>query len=109
MNTFSVAVAAFAFAAGFLFGWLISFLWAQKRLAELSTTLDLERKTTTGLKETFASLSHQALRLNNESFIQLAKETLGQFQVGASGDLDKRQHAIESMIQPVKESLEKFD
>ncbi|MEP7228495.1 MAG: hypothetical protein ABI785_14110, partial [Gemmatimonadales bacterium] len=42
-------------------------------------------------RDTFASLSAEALRQNNQSFLALAQTKLGEFQQSASSDLEKRQ------------------
>jgi DNA recombination protein RmuC len=47
------------------------------------------------------------LRSNNQSFLELAKENLQKFQRLPWGDLDQRQKAIDQIIRPLKESLEK--
>jgi len=61
------------------------------------------------LENAFKSLSAEALRSNNESFLNLARATLGEFQQGARGDLEKRQQAIDALVAPVKASLDKVD
>ena len=61
------------------------------------------------LADAFNALSAEALRKNNQSFIELAQSTLATFQEGARGDLEKRQQAINEIIKPVRESLEKVD
>jgi DNA recombination protein RmuC len=61
------------------------------------------------LAEKFKALSRDALRDNNQSFLQLAHSTLEKFQESARGDLDHRQKAIDQMVKPLKESLEKVD
>ncbi len=61
------------------------------------------------LSDSFQALSAEALRQNNQSFLDLAKTALEKFQEGARGDLDKRQHAIGEMVRPVRESLDKVD
>lgn len=50
------------------------------------------------LREAFGSLSAEALRQNNESFVNLAKSTL-----------DNKQQAIDSIVKPLADSLGKFD
>jgi DNA recombination protein RmuC len=60
-------------------------------------------------REAFASLSSDALRRNNQSFLELAKETLTTFQRDASGDLERRQQAITEVVKPIRESLDKVD
>ena len=61
------------------------------------------------LTDAFQALSAQALQSNNESFLHLANATLEKFQEGARTDLDSRQKAIDEVMKPLKESLEKVD
>jgi DNA recombination protein RmuC len=92
-------------------GWLIARTRAQRRIAELETTLDLERRNQQErlgqLEQTFASLSQQALKLSNETFLQLAQESLKQFHVQARADLDQKEKAVENLLKPIREALEK--
>ena len=74
----------------------------QEKLALLSSA---EEK----LTDAFKALSADALRNNNRSFLDLAKQNLETFQQNAKGDLDGRQRAINELIKPLKESLEKVD
>jgi DNA recombination protein RmuC len=85
----------------------------QTRLAEeraeteknLKVMADAQR----AMENMFKSLSADALRNNNQSFLELAKATLAEFQQGAKGDLEKRQMAIDALVGPVRASLEKVD
>jgi DNA recombination protein RmuC len=61
------------------------------------------------LSDSFEALSRKALQVNNDQFLQLARESLAIFQEGARGDLDKRQQAIVEMVRPVRDSLQKVD
>src|SRR5438045_4791735 len=61
------------------------------------------------LAEKFKALSRDALKDNNQEFLNLARATLEKFQATAKGDLDQRQQAIDQMVKPLKESLEKVD
>ncbi len=90
------------------------------KLSESETRLYEERKTAEEklallneaqqkLTDAFKALSLDALRSNNQSFLELAKETLEKFQEGARGDLQMRQKAIDELVKPLKESLEKVD
>jgi DNA recombination protein RmuC len=94
-------------------GWLIARLRAQKLITELTTTLELERRQASDklaeVEKTFAMLSSEALRQNSKSFLQLAQETLKQFHVQAKGDLDLKEKAVESMVRPIREALEKTE
>ena len=61
------------------------------------------------LSEKFSALSRDALKDNNQSFLELARATLGKFQESAKGDLELRTRAIDQLVRPLKESLEKVD
>ena len=61
------------------------------------------------LSGAFTALSSEALQKNNAAFLNLANATLEKFQEGARSDLDKRQVAIDQLVQPVRETLQKFD
>ncbi len=61
------------------------------------------------LDQRFRALSRDALKDNNQTFLELAKVTLEKFQETAKGDLDQRQRAIDQLVQPLKQSLEKVD
>ena len=89
-------------------------------LSALQTRLEEERKASqeklallnnaeTKLADAFKALSADALRSNNQSFLDLAKQNLETFQQTAKGELERRQSAIGDMIKPLKESLEKVD
>ncbi|HTG92717.1 MAG TPA: DNA recombination protein RmuC, partial [Pyrinomonadaceae bacterium] len=61
------------------------------------------------LADTFKALSADALQSNNQQFLALAKSNLERFQETAKGDLEKRTQAIDELVRPLKESLEKVD
>ena len=63
----------------------------------------------TRLKTEFSALSADALRSNNQSFLELARETFGKLHQQSADELGKRQQAIDSLVKPLKESLEKVD
>lgn len=110
-----------------LLGALASALFfLRKQHAEIARIATLETKLSEALKSgeeklallndaraqltaAFNSLSSDALRANNQSFLDLANATLEKFQESARGDLEKRQTAIGEMVKPVRESLEKVD
>jgi DNA recombination protein RmuC len=68
-----------------------------------------ERRAHARLRDSFAALSSDALRANNEQFLQLAHTKLGEFQAQAAGDLARREQAIATLVQPITETLKKFD
>jgi len=88
--------------------------------SRLETTLTEERRATEAklallndaqqkLSDAFKALSAEALRGNNQSFLELARATLERFQEGARTDLGARQKAIDDLVRPLKDSLEKVD
>jgi DNA recombination protein RmuC len=87
---------------------------------KLETTIALERKAndeklailnqmTEELRESFQALSAEALKSNNQAFLHLAQSTLEKFQSEAKGDLELRQQAVENLVAPIGESLQKVD
>jgi DNA recombination protein RmuC len=88
--------------------------------SELQTRLEDERKASEeklalvneakqNLSDAFKALSAEALKSNNQSFLELAKTTLEKFQQSAQTDLTARQKAIDDLVKPLKDSLEKVD
>lgn len=85
----------------------------QTRLEEERRTnqekLELLENAEEKLADAFKALSADALRSNNQSFLDLARQNLEKFQETAKGDLEQRQQAIDQLIKPLKDSLEKVD
>jgi DNA recombination protein RmuC len=88
--------------------------------AALAASLEAERRAgveklallhdaETKLREAFSALSSEALKQNTESFLHLARTSLGEFQKSATMDLDVRQKAIDNLVQPLRESLTRVD
>lgn len=77
-----------------------------KRLKEQQEFMDRANEK---LKDAFHSLSAEALKNNNESFVTLAKSTLETQMTEAKGELEKKQQSIEALVKPLSESLGKFD
>jgi len=61
------------------------------------------------LGESFRALSAEALQSNNQAFLDLARTTLEKYQDGARTDLDSRQKAIDELVKPLKQSLERVE
>jgi len=121
----NLIIAGAAILAAFTLGYATAHLRAQRRhtalelrLAELATTLELERKSAqeklqaleqarAQLGDTFAMLSSEALKHNNAEFLRLAQEKLKQFHIQAEGELTRKEQAIAHLVAPIKELLEK--
>ncbi len=122
-----LALAGIGAVVGLLIGYLIAKLAANKAIHQqqsenirLQAELDSEHKryeerlatmeeARQQLADSFAALSSQALKHNNEEFLRLAQENLKRFQSGAQADLEKREKSIEGMVKPIREALEKTE
>jgi DNA recombination protein RmuC len=93
---------------------------ARDENAQLKAALEGERRAATErresfkqaadeLSEKFSALSREALKDNSQSFLQLAQSRLEKFQETAKGDLELRTRAIDQLVRPLKESLDKVD
>ena len=71
--------------------------------------LELLEEARQKLTDAFKALSADALKSSNQSFLELARETLDRYQEAAKGDLQTRQKAIDELVKPLKESLDKVD
>lgn len=71
--------------------------------------LEMLAQTHQKLSDAFKALSAEALKSNSQSFLELATTKLERFQETAKIDLAMRQKAIDDVVKPVKESLDKFD
>ena len=77
--------------------------------ASLKNERELLEQTRATLSDSFKALSADALKSNNQAFIDLAKATLERFEEGAKAELAARQTAVDQMVQPIRDSLSKVD
>ena len=80
----------------------------QRKLAfedQKTILLDAEKR----FSDAFASVSQDALARSADQFLRLAKENFEKHAEGASSDLLRRQQAIEELVKPLKETLDKLD
>ncbi len=77
--------------------------------AQLATKLDAERAAHERLVNEFKALSADALRVNRTDFLEQAKQAFAELQQRSTGDLDQRKQAVEALVKPLRESLEKVD
>ncbi len=127
MNTENIIIAVIALLLGVLLGWLLARNSASKREQQLSNELavtqaqvksqqqlETERQAALQLSmerftAEFDSVAGNSLRANSETFLQLAREHLGQHQQVASAALTEREKAIETMVAPIREALSKTE
>ena len=116
-----------ALASAAVFGALVAFLVFSGRLsrlrsenAKLEISLELERRATDAqyesmqqinnqLKDSFNALAAEALQSNNSQFLRLARENLEQFHIKAEGELEKREKAVENLVKPIRDALDKTE
>ncbi len=82
-------------------------------LDEMKTRFVAEQRLLTDtrreLSDSFKVLSADIFKNNSQSFLELAKETLGGFQEKAKGELELRQQSINQLVKPLADSLKKVD
>lgn len=74
----------------------------QERQAALQLTMDR-------LAKDFDSVAGQTLRANSEVFLKLAREHLGQHNQNAAAALVEREKAIETLVSPIRDALNKTE
>lgn len=77
--------------------------------AQLSTQLTAEREAHERLTNEFKALSADALRTNRTDFLEQAKQAFTQLQQQSAGELEQRKQAVEALVKPLRESLDKVD
>lgn len=61
------------------------------------------------LTETFRALSGDALKTNNEAFLDLAKASFDTLRAEAKGELGQRQQAIDDLVKPLHGALQRYE
>jgi len=111
--------AALGFAAGALLGWGLTQLSKQKlkhtlalRDAQIKhqALQESEREQALALaserlSSAFSQLADQHLHSHSETFLKLAKESLGSHHEKAKGELAAREQAVEGLVKPIREAL----
>jgi DNA recombination protein RmuC len=110
-----------------LVGWVIAHQRAQRDIARLrednvrlASQLEAQRevveeKTRTfeqarqQFESTFKSLAGDVLKSNSSEFLKLAETNFKVLHNQASGQLEQREKAVESMVKPIREALDKTD
>ena len=103
-------------AIGALVGWLVG----RPAQARLRTELDQNRvvhaerlkayaEAEGHLREAFQALSAEALKTNNQTFLDLAETRLRDARSQAAADIDARKLAVENLLVPMARTLEQVD
>jgi len=86
---------------------------AETRLTETQANLEDQKRMLEEAREkladVFQSLSAQALKSNNQAFIELARSTFETIQTQAKGELETREQAIKGLVSPLIETLKRYE
>ncbi|HET7215376.1 MAG TPA: DNA recombination protein RmuC [Terriglobia bacterium] len=86
---------------------------AETRLTEAQANLEEQKRmleeAREKLKDVFQALSSQALKSNNQAFIELARSTFETIQTQAKGELETREEAIKGLVSPLIETLKRYE
>ena len=116
-----IVFAALSALVGLLIGWLLGRRRAHAVELELAAArasirsadeIEQEREQALELamqrlRAGFDTVAGQALRGNNETFLQIARQVFGQQQESALRTLGEREKAVEAMLAPVREALQR--
>jgi DNA recombination protein RmuC len=110
-----------------LTGWLLAHQRAQRDIARLrednvrlGSQLEAQREAMEEkvrtfeqarqqFESTFKSLASDVLKSSSSEFLKLAETRFKTLHTRASGDLEQREKAVENMVKPIREALEKTD
>lgn len=71
--------------------------------------LALLEQTEQKMREAFAEISRASLQANSQTFFELASTRLAEAQAAAKGDLDERRKAVEGLVRPIQDGLERIE
>jgi len=69
---------------------------------------EAQQKAAADLREAFRALSAEALKQNAPEFLRLAEQNFGKLQATAQGELARREEAIKTLVEPLKQQLEVY-
>ena len=125
INPLYIQIGAPALLAGLLLGALIVWLINKRRIRELAQSAELletkikaqdalqhERdaafeQANNRLTLAFTDLANKSLKANSENFLRMAEQNLGTQHEKAKRELSERELAVENLVKPIKESLER--
>jgi len=67
---------------------------------------EAQQKASADLREAFRALSAEALKQSAPEFLRLAEQNFGKLQATAEGELARREEAIKTLVEPLKQQLE---
>jgi len=114
------AAIALTLTLGLVIGAIVGWLATRPALARVTTELDKDRavhaerlkayqEAETRLRDAFQALSADALKTNNQAFLDLAETRMREARAEAATDIDARKKAIEDLLSPMAKTLEQVD
>ncbi|MHC4416457.1 MAG: DNA recombination protein RmuC [Planctomycetota bacterium] len=82
---------------------------AERTAAALTEKVRAFEEAESRLKESFRAAGAEALAANSRQFVELASRTLETILAEARGDVEKRKQAIDGLVSPLKDLLEKHN
>ena len=82
---------------------------AEEKVRQMADKERLLKEAEIRLADAFKALAADALKSNNQAFLDLAKQALERELTEARGDLTLRQQAIEALLKPMKDALTKYE
>ena len=100
------ALIAIGAVGGFLIGFAVT-AWLNRR--HQRDREELFALATERLSRTFDQLAQAQFQSHSETFLKLAKENLGAQQEKAKGELAAREQAIENLLRPIRETMQRTE
>ena len=105
---------------GLVLGAGVAWLASRPAIARLQSTLNQDRavhaerlkaygEAEAKLRDAFQAMSAEALKSNNQQFLDLAESRLREARTEAASDIDARRQAIEHLLAPMAKTLEQVD
>jgi len=125
INPLYIEIGGPALLAGLLLGALVMWIVAAHRRTAMSQsiellqtkikaqdTLQVERnaayeQANNRITESFTDLANKSLKSNSETFLRMAEQNLGTQHEKAKRELSAREQAVENLVKPIKETLER--
>jgi DNA recombination protein RmuC len=94
---------------GIMVGAAVTALIMRERIRTLRDAQDQMSVAHDRMSDSFKALSAETVQRSMEQLTRLAKSELGTAQAEAKGELEKRQQAVEQLVKPLREQLEKLN
>jgi DNA recombination protein RmuC len=118
--TIDIVLVAVTLILGLVIGAMAGWLASRPAHARLQSAIERERavhaerlkaydEAEARLRDAFQAMSAEALKSNNQQFLDLAESRLREARTEAASDIDARRKAIEDLLAPMARTLEQVD